>query len=232
MKEVRQSKPRKDLTNKKFGNLTPIYYIKGGKWHCKCDCGNEVVVDTRNLKTGHTKSCGCLQIKKAKQNVVDMSDFENEHIKVLNRKGSDTQQVALWECLCKHCGNTFITRGSSIRAGYINSCGCTHSYNEQLITQLLIEQNIEFATQYTFPNLKGKNNGALRFDFAIFNKGQLSHLIEFNGSQHYDKPEGKWSESFNDLQEHDILKKEYCEKNNIRLIIIPFDKQYSFQDLM
>lgn len=30
------------------------YYYK-----CQCDCGNEVVVELSNLKTGNTKSCGC-----------------------------------------------------------------------------------------------------------------------------------------------------------------------------
>ena len=48
-KQTRKSKPRIDLTGKKFGRLTPQYYIKGGKWHCICDCGNELNVDTRNL---------------------------------------------------------------------------------------------------------------------------------------------------------------------------------------
>ena len=28
-----------DLSNKKFDLLTPIEYIKGGKWLCNCDCG-------------------------------------------------------------------------------------------------------------------------------------------------------------------------------------------------
>lgn len=63
-KQTRKSKPRIDLTGKKFGRLTPQYYIKGGKWHCICDCGNELDVDTRNLNSNHTQSCGCLQKKK------------------------------------------------------------------------------------------------------------------------------------------------------------------------
>lgn len=58
-KQTRSSKPRVDLTGKTFTYLTPMYYIKGGKWHCKCKCGNEVDVDTRNLNSGHTTSCGC-----------------------------------------------------------------------------------------------------------------------------------------------------------------------------
>ena len=158
-KQSRRSKPKTDLSGKKFGYLTPLYYIKGGKWHCKCDCGKELDVNAGNLKRGHTKSCGCLKKEKASNNTYDMSNYETDNIKVLSRAGSDKQGIALWKCLCKKCGNTFITRGSSIRAGYINSCGCVHSKNEQNISKLLKENNIEFLTQYTFPDLKGTNNG-------------------------------------------------------------------------
>ena len=53
-KQTRNSSPRKDLTGQVFTYLTPLYYIKGGKWHCKCKCGTELDVDTRNLNSGHT----------------------------------------------------------------------------------------------------------------------------------------------------------------------------------
>lgn len=29
-------------------------------WLCRCACGREVVVRSTNLRSGHTKSCGCL----------------------------------------------------------------------------------------------------------------------------------------------------------------------------
>ena len=29
-------------------------------WRCKCDCGNETIVSKTHLRTGHTRSCGCL----------------------------------------------------------------------------------------------------------------------------------------------------------------------------
>ena len=227
MKKERKSKPRQDLTNQTFGYLTPLEYIKGGKWKCKCVCGNETIVDTRNLNSGHTTSCGC-KVYETK-NFVDMSNYENEGIKVLERAGSDEQQIAMWKCECKYCGNIFITRGSSIRVGKINSCGCIHSLNEKKITQLLIENNIEFATQYTFSDLKDQR--ALRFDFAIFNKGKLSHLIEYNGFQHYEKPEGKWGNNFEIMQKHDQMKIDYCKQHNIRLIVLN-DENYTIKDLL
>ena len=231
-KKTRNSKPRVDLTGKTFTYLTPLYYIKGGKWHCKCKCGKEIDVDTRNLNSGHTKSCGCLQKEKASNNTIDMANYETETIKVLERAGSDKQGVALWKCKCKLCNNIFITRGSSIRAGYITSCGCIHSLNEQNIINLLTENNIEFSTQYTFPDLKGVGGRSLRFDFAIFENHVLSHLIEYNGKQHYEKPAGSWSDGFENLIKNDQLKKEYCEKHNIKLIVIPYSQEYSLEDLI
>lgn len=227
---TRNYKPKVNLIDVRFGKLLPKEYIKGGKWRCQCDCGKEAIVDTRALNSGKTRSCGCL-VRETK-NVVDMIGYEGENLKVLQRAGTDLQGVALWECQCKICGNIFITRGSSIRAGYVKSCGCVHSLNEQRITKLLVENNIQFCTQYTFSDLKGIHGGPLRFDFAIFKEGKLSHLIEFNGIQHYKKVEGKWGENFEIGQQNDLLKINYCQEKNIPLIIIKYDEKYDLNTLL
>lgn len=31
-------------------------------WLCRCDCGNQCIVQDGNLKNGHTKSCGCVRV--------------------------------------------------------------------------------------------------------------------------------------------------------------------------
>ena len=54
-----------DLTGQRFGRLTAVEYAGQGKtkgylWKCKCDCGNETIVYGYALKSGNTKSCGCL----------------------------------------------------------------------------------------------------------------------------------------------------------------------------
>ena len=52
-----------DLTGKKFGRLAVVGRAPNNKkstmWLCKCDCGNEVVVNGSSLKRKLTKSCGC-----------------------------------------------------------------------------------------------------------------------------------------------------------------------------
>ena len=90
----RKSSPRKNLTGQKFGKLTPVEYIKGGKWLCQCDCGKQTIVDTRNLNSKHTLSCGCMA-KENSKNTYDMSGYENEGLKVLKRAGSSAKGTAL-----------------------------------------------------------------------------------------------------------------------------------------
>jgi hypothetical protein len=57
---------RLNLAGKRFGQLVCIEEVgrKNGRvlWRCKCDCGNESIVTSSNLKSGHIKSCGCARI--------------------------------------------------------------------------------------------------------------------------------------------------------------------------
>lgn len=55
-----------DLTNKKFGRWTVIKKAGYNKWRdslwlCRCDCGIEKIIQKRCLKSGGSKSCGCLK---------------------------------------------------------------------------------------------------------------------------------------------------------------------------
>lgn len=53
-----------DLTGMKFGKLTVLKRadkgnMKATRWICECECGNIKIVYGADLKSGHTKSCGC-----------------------------------------------------------------------------------------------------------------------------------------------------------------------------
>ena len=54
-----------DLAGQRFGKLTVLRPAEnlGGRtaWLCRCDCGREPVVPTSRLRTGHTRSCGCIK---------------------------------------------------------------------------------------------------------------------------------------------------------------------------
>lgn len=55
----------KDETGNRYGRLAVIKRYGSGPtgviWLCKCDCGTEVAVKGNSLRTGNTKSCGCLR---------------------------------------------------------------------------------------------------------------------------------------------------------------------------
>jgi len=60
---------KSNLINKRFIRLVAVKELKERSrravvWECLCDCGNRVNVESRNLNSGSTKSCGCLNKEK------------------------------------------------------------------------------------------------------------------------------------------------------------------------
>lgn len=94
-------KNRIDLTGQKFGKLTVLkqdkpYITSGGAWKtfwiCQCECGNYVHANVNKLKTGYTRSCGCLRV---------------ERIKELNRKYTitDKRLYGIYKSMIDRCHN-------------------------------------------------------------------------------------------------------------------------------
>lgn len=78
----------KDLTGRIFGFLTVLeLHRKNGQifYSCKCTCGNLVVVAAGNLRTGHTKSCGCLALKVRTKHGLNGSKFWNSWNSMVQR---------------------------------------------------------------------------------------------------------------------------------------------------
>jgi hypothetical protein len=60
-----------DITGQKFNRLTAIEPVYKGKnsvwyWKFKCDCGNEKVCNSVEVRRGKTKSCSCLALERNK----------------------------------------------------------------------------------------------------------------------------------------------------------------------
>lgn len=205
------------MIGQKFGLLTVIADSgeRSGtkvRWLCRCDCGNLTKVRTDYLRSGHTKSCGCLVSKNlvgqkfGKLLVIEDSGLrDNRHIK--------------WKCLCE-CGNYCYSRGTDLLLGETISCGCEKSKGERFISTFLQEHNISYSIEYKFPDLMSRKNYPLRFDFAIFDNKQLVGLIEFDGIQHFKQTFN--NESLEDIQERDLIKTNYCLEHNIPLLRLPY----------
>lgn len=62
-----------NLTGQRFGRLVVLTSDRTRRgtsaWRCRCDCGNETVVATGNLRNGNTSSCGCLRLERLRDKI-------------------------------------------------------------------------------------------------------------------------------------------------------------------
>ena len=78
----------------RFGRLTAIEQVEDyidknnhhqQQWKCKCDCGKEIIVKSKSLRSGNTTSCGCSRLDWAKRNPIminrkyNIYEFENNY---------------------------------------------------------------------------------------------------------------------------------------------------------
>lgn len=115
-----------DLTGKRFGKLI-VLERSGSKnrkvaWKCKCDCGNYTVVASDKLQNGHTKSCGCFRLDRAKERANDLTGkrFGRWYVEGISHKRKGEY---FWKCICD-CGKIKNIRTSSLTSGNSKSCGC------------------------------------------------------------------------------------------------------------
>lgn len=224
-----------DLTGKKFGRWTVIGKSKDKtsngkpKWLCRCECGNEKSIDGWTLRSGQSKSCGCLHLELLKENGgKNKKDITGKRYGKLvalypiysNKKDTHTK----WFCKCD-CGNETIVDLGNLTQGFTKSCGCTISFQEERIIKLLRQSKKVFYYQYKFNNLNNK-----KFDFFVDNK----YVIEYDGEQHFHYSNNSWNtkEHFERTRKSDLEKNKYCFINNIPIIRIPYNADYTYQDLI
>lgn len=79
-----------DISGERFGKLVAVRKCnnKKGKriyWECLCDCGNVIVISSNNLRSGHTKSCGCFALEMKKKNATKHNMCKSRIYKEWNR---------------------------------------------------------------------------------------------------------------------------------------------------
>ena len=112
-----------DITGQRFGKLVVISYLHtnatgNAYWNTKCDCGTIGVTRGSYLRTGRSRSCGCLRLEReslvgerfGRLIVISFSHIDNGH-------------NSHWNTVCD-CGNTSIVNGSILKRGDTKSCGC------------------------------------------------------------------------------------------------------------
>lgn len=135
---------RKEIQiGQKFNRLTVISngIFKNTRYHCicKCDCGNITnPISEDSLKTGNTKSCGCLQ--KEKVNLIGKANKNNTYTRgkkycaslvgktigrllIISLDCPFKDRHERYFCQCS-CGNTTTAGRSALLSGNTKSCGC------------------------------------------------------------------------------------------------------------
>ena len=123
---------RKIEIGERFGSLVVVEEVprdrrpsQNGRYYlCQCDCGNTKIIYGHNLKTGNTKSCGCLSRRIASSgNSIDMPIGEKYgKLTILSRAPVGPGGRAMWTCRCD-CGNIVEVAGVQLRNGKTRSCG-------------------------------------------------------------------------------------------------------------
>ena len=213
VKEIFKKENYTLLSDKYEGNLK--------KMEIECDKGHKYLASLSLFLTG--KRCPYCK-GNAKHNYVEIKNaIEKDGYKLLSKEYNGAYSKLTVRCLK---GHEYEVTWHNFQKG--RRCpACNNNYKgEKAIADVLEDIGIDFIRQYSLKELYYKNKKAkLSFDFYI---PSLNIAIEYDGEQHF-KPidfAGKGEEwaisQFELTKVRDNIKDEYCTKNNIELIRIPY----------
>jgi len=121
------------LAGQRFGRLVALRACgrrKDGRmrWLCICDCGRECEVGGDCLRSGHTRSCGCLHF-------IDIAGQRFGRLTAVKRVGKN-RLGGMWECQCD-CGGKSVVACSTLRSGSTKSCGCLRTSHAKTLSARL-----------------------------------------------------------------------------------------------
>ncbi len=89
-----------DITGQRFGRLTVLVHVGSNDqnramWKCRCDCGELHIVESYKIRSGHTKSCGCLH-EEVKRSIRSLK---------LRHGQCDQRLHRIWKAMKTRCTN-------------------------------------------------------------------------------------------------------------------------------
>ena len=197
------------------------------RYLCECPhCGSDFISRLANILSDNTNGCGCTRHQYTHHIDLVGKDFEFCHVnkRLPNQIQPSGGSKVIYECTCC-CGKKYTDWAYTILHGRSN-CGCQKiiSKGEYETKKWLDDNNVNYITQYWFDDLRGDKNMPYFFDFAIIDDNEnILCLIEYQGEQHYHETHRGIS-NFGKVQREisDPVKREYCQKNNIKLFEIAY----------
>ena len=98
-------------------------------WRCRCDCGNEFILNSEDIEQEYKYSCGCTRRTPENSTRKELAFLKDEdfiglkfgRLTVLESAGRDREQRRIWLCRCE-CGNERICRTDRLVSGEITEC--------------------------------------------------------------------------------------------------------------
>lgn len=156
----------KDLKGVNVHGIIPIARVEdiirpsGNKeaWLCECPyCSNEFIAARNDIVTGHTKSCGCLNYNRQREDLsgqrygfLFIEKLDHIHIT------PSGQKIPYWLCLCD-CGNKAVVSQNALKNGYVLSCGCFRKKKLSKIKALDLT-NRRFGMLLVLERIEGRTN--------------------------------------------------------------------------
>lgn len=201
----------KNLIGVKFGRLTVIEYIKGGKWICQCECGNKHIAATGDLNKNKVNSCGC---------------YKSEYVKNKNytHKLRNHRLYSIYHNMKSRCYNPNSTyykyygkRGVLICKDWLNDeGGFVNFYNWSIdngYDESLTIDRIDVNGDYTPDNCRWVTRG------VQMNNTNNNHYIVINGET---KTLQEWSIVYN-ISDKTIRGRISIGWDDVKAVVTPID---------
>lgn len=172
-------------------------------------CANKIIIDDEFKN----------KVYSINQDIIVLEKYKNRSTKLL--------------CQCKYNSHH---KWEALPGNLLHGTGCPYcveSKGEKKIRKFLEENRISFSQEYWFEDCRDKN--PLPFDFYL---PEYNICIEYDGKQHfeivnfYGVNNNKALNIYQNILKHDKIKTEYCFKNNIVLIRIPFTEYNNINNIL
>lgn len=189
------------------------------KYICK-KCNKEHITRICDLfsNKGNCPTCAGLKRNTALEIKIKISEVSNEEYSVI---GEYTNNITPIKLIHERCKNRIYIKPKNFlyRGERCSICSRENnlSYLAMEIKNFLDDNKINYEMEYSFSDCKNRN--ILHFDSDDY----LLFLIEADGVQHFKKSYGS-ADKLNYNIHIDRIKNQYCKKNNIHLLRIPYNK--------
>lgn len=182
------------------------------KWECLCPiCKGVYQVQSKHI---HKDMLGCSDCVHNMQ-----EDIAGQKFGMLTavRFDHSDDEGPWWLYRCE-CGCEKVLRKKTVKAGYIESCGCLASSMEAMVKKILTDNGVKYEEQKTFDDCRDKS--LLRFDFYI---PSLNLAVECQGGQHYFSVKFFGGDvAFEERKRRDQIKRDWCKEHGVTLLEIPY----------